>query len=249
MIKLQFSFMSRCLGREAEVKVLLPNPDRITPGSRIPTLYLLHGLTDCADTWLSRTSLERYCDDHNLAVVLPTAQRSFYCDMKYGDPWFTHVGEEIPEICERLLPLVPDDAHRYIAGNSMGGYGAYKIALKHPGKFARVAAFSGVMDINGMIRDFPEYERDWFLCFGGGYAPGDEDLLELLPMAEALPEMYLYCGTDDFLAEGNRRFCRLCEELGLNLTSVWEEQGIHDWNYWDPQLVRVLDWLCTGSET
>ena len=249
MIRLQFTFMSQCLGREAEVNVLLPNPDKIIPGARIPTLYLLHGLTDCADTWLSRTSLERYCDEHNLAVVLPTAQRSFYCDMKYGDPWFTHVGEEIPSVCERLLPLVPDDAHRYIAGNSMGGYGAYKIALKHPGIFGKVAALSGVMDVNGMIRDYPEYERDWLLCFGGNCAPPEEDVLALLPGAEQLPEMYLYCGTDDFLADGNRRFCQLCDELGLPLTRIWEEGGVHGWPYWDPQTPRMLNWLCGDSDS
>lgn len=246
MIKLQFTFMSRCLGREAEVNVLLPNPDKLLPNSRFPTLYLLHGLTDCADTWLSRTSLERYCDDLGLAVVLPTAQRSFYCDMVYGDAYFTHVGEEIPEICEKLFPLAADGAHRYIAGNSMGGYGAYKIALKHPGKFARAAALSGVMDINAMIRDFPEYERDWLLCFGGSFAPPAEDLLELVARAEALPELYLYCGTDDFLAEGNHRFCKLCKELGIPLTVTWEDGGVHGWPYWDPQTPKMLSWLCSG---
>ena len=243
MIKLQISFPSKCLGREAEVKALLPNKEKYTPGHRWPTLYLLHGLTDCADTWLSRTSLERYCDDHGIAVVLPTAQRSFYCDMVYGDPYFTHVGQEIPEICETLLPLVPDDDHRYIAGNSMGGYGACKIALKNPGKFAKVAVLSGVMDINAMIQDFPEYERDWHLCFGGQAAPAEEDILKLLPWAKQIPKLYHYCGTDDFLAEGNRRFCRLCEELGIELNSTWEEGGIHGWPYWDPQLPHVLNWL------
>jgi len=243
MIKIHISFPSKCLGRDAEVKVLLPNPDKYDKEQRFPTLYLLHGLNDCADTWLSRTCLERYCDDHRLAVVLPTANRSFYCDMIYGDAYFTHVGQEIPEICEAMLPLVPDDAHRYIAGNSMGGYGAYKIALKHPGKFAKVAALSGVMDINAMIHDFPECERDWQLCFGGSMAPEQEDILKLLSKAEIYPEMYQYCGTADFLAEGNRRFCRLCEELKIPLTSIWEENGIHGWCCWEQQLPHMLDWL------
>lgn len=248
MIRLQFSFPSKCLGRDTEVKVLLPNPDRQVKGQRWPTLYLLHGLTDCADTWLRRTCLERYCDARGLAVVLPTAQRSFYCDMAYGDAYFTHVGREIPEVCEALLPLVPDDAHRYIAGNSMGGYGAYKIALRNPGKFAKVAALSGVMDINAMIRDFPECRRDWQLCFGGSMAPEQEDILKLLPGAESLPEMYQYCGTADFLAEGNRRFCKICEDLGIPLTSIWEENGQHGWLWWERRLPEMLDWLENGAE-
>lgn len=243
MIKLDITFFSECLGRDAQVRVLLPNQKSYPAGHRFPTLYLLHGLTDCAQTWIYRTSLERYCDDHELAVVLPTAERSFYCDMKYGDAYFTHIGQEIPGVCEQLLPLVPDDTHRFIAGNSMGGYGAYKIALKIPGKFAKVAALSGVMDINAMIQDFPEYERDWLLCFGTNQAPASEDVLELLPKAAKLPQMYQYCGTDDFLAEGNRKFSQLCSELNIPLTTVWEENGVHGWPYWDSQLSELLNWI------
>lgn len=243
MLKLQFTYPSECLGRDAEVRILLPNSAPANPGKRWPTLYLLHGLTDCGDTWMYRTGLERYCDDFGIAVVLPTAQRSFYCDMVYGDAYFTHVGQELPRVCEALFPLVPDDDHRYIAGNSMGGYGAYKIALKNPGKFAKAAALSGVLDVNQMIRDFPEYERDWFLCYGGSHAPEQEDILALLPRAEKLPQLYHYCGTDDFLAEGNHSFCELCRELKIPLTSTWEEGGIHGWPYWDAQLKPMLQWL------
>lgn len=243
MTKLDITFFSDCLGRDAQVRVLLPSKHNFPAGHRFPTLYLLHGLTDSAQTWLYRTSVERYCDGLNLAVVLPDAERSFYCDMKYGDAYFTHISQEIPNICEQLLPLVPDDSHRYVAGNSMGGYGAYKIALKNPHSFTKVAALSGVMDINAMIRDFPELEKDWLLCFGSNHAPASEDLLELLPKTVQPPKMYLYCGTDDFLAEGNRKFCRLCSAQNLPLTAVWEEKGIHNWNCWDAQLPGLLKWL------
>ena len=125
----------------------------------------------------------------------------------------------------------------------MGGYGAYKIALKNPGKFAKAAALSGVLDINGMIRDFPEYERDWLLCFGGNHAPAHEDILELLPCAAKIPLLYHYCGTNDFLAEGNRRFCSLCQDLSISLNSTWEEGGVHGWPWWEAQLVPMLQWL------
>lgn len=243
MIKLDVAFYSDCLGRDAQVKVLLPSQKAYPAGHRFPTLYLLHGLTDCADTWLYRSSLERYCDDFEIAVVLPTAQRSFYCDMIYGDSYFSHISQEVPEICERLLPLVPDDAHRYIAGNSMGGYGAYKIALKNPGKFAKAAALSGVLDVNAMIRDFPEYARDWLLCFGGNHAGAEEDILQLLPKAASVPKLYQYCGTDDFLAEGNHRFEALCNDLDIPITTLWEEGGVHGWPYWDPQILPLFHWI------
>jgi len=94
-----------------------------------------------------------------------------------------------------------------------------------------------------MIRDFPEYERDWFLCFGGNHAGAEEDILELLPRVANPPQMYQYCGTDDFLAEGNRKFCQLCSKLNFPLTSLWEEKGVHGWPYWDPQVLPLLKWI------
>lgn len=245
MIKSVCTFFSPCLGRDATVTVLLPAA--AAEGSRRwPALYLLHGLTDCGDTWLHRTSLERYAESLGMAVILPNAARSFYCDMAYGDAYYTHISQEVPAFCENLFPLSRDPRHRYLAGNSMGAYGACKISLKEPGRFSKVGLLSGVLDIRQMVASMPQLQRDWLLCFGGDRVPDEEDLLSLLPKAAELPEFYHCCGTEDFLAEGNRTFCRLCEEYRIPLTSVWEEGGIHEWSFWDRQLPALLRWL-TGE--
>lgn len=243
MIKCDLRFFSECLGRDARLTVLLPNSAPKHPDTPYPVLYLLHGLTDSSDSWLHRTSLERYADAHEIAIVLPNADRSFYCDMAWGGAYDTHISREVPDFCEALFPISRDPQFRYIAGNSMGGYGACKIALKEPGRFRRVGLFSGVLDIQQMVDMAPMFHRDWQLCFGGTQVPEREDLLKLLPGASPLPEIYHYCGTGDFLAEGNRTFCGLCEKLNIPLTSVWEEGGIHEWSYWDKQLPQLLNWL------
>ena len=190
MIRLNCTFFSDALGREAEVTVLLPAS---AVGRPCPVLYLLHGLTDSGESWLRRTSLERYAEARNLAIVLPNAARSFYCNMAYGDDWYTHISHEVPEFCESLFPVSRDPATRYIAGNSMGAYGACKIALREPGRFSKVGLFSGVLDVQGMVNDMPELDRDWTLCFGGRKVPDHEDLLKLLPKAAPLPAFYHYC--------------------------------------------------------
>ena len=243
MIKLNCSFFSECLGRDAQLTVLLPSAAAKKSRSFYPTLYLLHGLSDSADIWLSKTALERYADAHEMAIVLPNAARSFYCDMVYGDAYYTHISQEVPAFCESVLPVSRDPQFRYIAGNSMGAYGACKIALKEPGRFSKVGLFSGVLDVQQMVSDMPMLHRDWLLCFGGTQVPNTENLLELLPGTTPLPAFYHYCGTGDFLVEGNRRFCALCESLHIPLTSVWEENGIHEWCYWDKQLPHLLNWL------
>lgn len=94
-----------------------------------------------------------------------------------------------------------------------------------------------------MVNDMPELHRDWQLRFGGTKVPEKEGLLKLLPGAALLPAFYHYCGTDDFLAEGNRTFCRLCSARNIPLTSVWEEGGLHRWDDWDKQLPDFLKWL------
>lgn len=245
MIKLTCRLYSECLGRDADLTVLLPR--NATHADPVPVLYLLHGLTDSADSWLSQTSLERYADSHNIAIVLPNAARSFYCDMAYGEAYYTHISKEVPAFCEALFPVTQDPRFRYIAGNSMGAYGACKIALKEPGRFSKVGLFSGVLDIRQMVDMAPMFSRDWQLCFGGTQVPDAEEPLKLLPDVHILPEFYHYCGTGDFLAEGNRTFCSLCHSLNIPLTSVWEEDGIHEWYYWDKQLPDLLNWLDSNT--
>ena len=243
MIKFDVSFFSDCLGRNAEITVLLPNDAAIKSDARYPVLYLLHGLTDSAQSWLLRTSLERYADAHRMAIVLPNGDRSFYCDMAYGAPYYTHISREVPDFCEAIFPVCRESATRYLAGNSMGAYGACKIALRENGRFGKVGLFSGVLDIQQMVDNAPMFSRDWQLCFGGTQVPDEENLLKLLPRAKVLPEFYHYCGTGDFLAEGNRTFCDLCKQLQIPLTSHWEEGGIHEWSYWDKELPHFLNWL------
>lgn len=243
MIRLTCKFFSDCLGRDAEINVLLPGDAAKGTAERYPVLYLLHGLTDSADSWLHRTALERYADAHKIAIVLPNAARSFYCDMVYGDAYYTHISREVPAFCEAVFPVTWEPRLRYIAGNSMGAYGACKIVLKEPGRFCKMGLFSGVLDIQQMVMGAPMFRRDWLLCFGGDQVPDEENLLKLLPKAETLPEIYHYCGTEDFLVEGNRTFCNLCESMHIPMTSVWEEGGVHEWHFWDRQLPEFLNWL------
>ncbi len=249
MIKVTCRFFSECHGRDADLTVLLPNAAAAAQHKPFPVLYLLHGLTDSAATWISQTSLERYADAHNIAIVLPNAARSFYCDMAYGDAYYTHISKEVPAFCEAVFPITRDPKFRYIAGNSMGAYGACKIALKEPGRFCKVGLLSGVLDIQQMVNEAPMFSRDWQLCFGGTQVPDAENPLRLLPNAQFLPEFYHYCGTGDFLAEGNRTFCALCDKMSIPLTSIWEEDGVHEWCYWDKQLPNLLSWLDSDTSS
>ena len=130
------SIFSCALGMTTSLRISLPDRFLIEQESAaLPVLYLLHGLSDDHTAWSRRTSVERYAESAGIAVVMPEVQRSFYTDMVYGLRYFTYIAEELPALCRRLFPLSERREDTFIAGNSMGGYGALKAALRFPERF------------------------------------------------------------------------------------------------------------------
>jgi S-formylglutathione hydrolase FrmB len=245
-------FFSEVLGVSASMYVILPQATSSQIGMagkafghRHPTLYLLHGLSDDHTIWLRRTSIERYVAPLGLAVVMPAVQRSWYTDMKRGYRYWTFVSEELPAIARSFFPLSDQREDNYVAGLSMGGYGAFKLALRCPDKFAAAASLSGALDITRLhVSDSQEYAN----VFGSvEEARGSED--DLFHLAERLvrslgpkPELYMCCGTEDFIYDMSTGFRDHARRIGLNVTYE-EEKGAHDWAYWDYKIQRVLEWL------
>ena len=97
-----------------------------------PLLYLLHGLSDDATAWTRYTSIERYAQAYGLAVVMPQVQRSFYCDQVHGGRFWTFMTQELPEVVQRFFHVSSRREDTFVAGLSMGGFGAMKWALHEP---------------------------------------------------------------------------------------------------------------------
>jgi len=164
-----------------------------------PVLYLLHGLSDDDSIWARRTSIERYAAPRGLAVVMPQVHRSFYSDQAHGGRYWTFLADELPEIVASFFRVSQRPEDTFVAGLSMGGYGAFKWALRRPGAFAAAASLSGALDVVRLQREghWPGLFRD---TFGECTAAGtDDDLWHLLDEAEpvGLPRLYLCCGTED----------------------------------------------------
>lgn len=209
-----------------------------------PVLYLLHGLSDDHTMWLRRTSIERYADSLGLAVVMPEVHRSFYTDIDKHRRYWTYVSEELPAIAAALFPLSVRRDDVFVAGLSMGGYGAFKLGLSLPERFAAAASLSGALDVS-KASEFMGEEAS--AVFGGNPAAGtDNDLFELAERAARADgprtQLYQCCGTEDFLYDDNRRFLEHARKLRLNI-AYEEEPGGHDWEYWDRNVRRVLEWL------
>ena len=150
MAYMQVEMFSQALHMAVGVDVILPQPVKNEIGlesgektdQKYPTLWLLHGATDDQTTWQRRTSIERYVAPLGLAVVMPSAHLSSYTDMAHGGAFYTYIVEELPVLMRQFFPLSEKREDNFIAGNSMGGYGAMKIGINNPDRYAAIGCFS-----------------------------------------------------------------------------------------------------------
>ncbi len=263
MAFLDFHFFSETLGLTCAAHVLIPQGTVKQIGmagggrrEKYPTLYLLHGLSDDHTIWMRRTSIERYAAERNIAVVMPAVGRSFYQDTASGAKYWTFVSEELPALCEQFFPLSGEREQRFAAGLSMGGYGALRLGLACPEKFAAAASLSGALDLARRLR---EAGREGALMnraeYTGIFGPelrGEGTDADLFFLAEKLaasagpkPALYIACGTEDGLLGESRAFREHLSRLGLD-AAYHESPGGHDWACWDAEIQRVLAWLPPG---
>lgn len=177
---LRWTFLSKYLGRQQEVDLLLPYGCFANAGSSVSrpfkVLWLLHGKTDDYETWLRNSIIEVEARKYQLAVIMPDAGNSFYCDMDEGPDYFSYITEELPTVIRGLLPLSDKREDNFIAGLSMGGYGTMKIALTYPERFAAAGSFSGALDVkqlynNAMQASLMLTEKEKEVLLEEGYDP------------------------------------------------------------------------------
>lgn len=209
-----------------------------------PALYLLHGMSDDHTAWMRRTSIERYVEGKPLAVVMPNAHLSWYTDGAFGLDYFRFVTEELPDYCERSFPLSRAREDRFVAGLSMGGYGAMKAALRRPDRYAAAASFSGALDA---VRATDRFDARYVEAVFGSkerLRGGDDDLFAAAERlnAASCPALYQWCGTEDHNYEDNVRFHAHAERLGLPI-AFEEGPGGHTWDCWDRCIER---WIADG---
>ncbi|MBS4177543.1 alpha/beta hydrolase [Lederbergia citrea] len=256
MALIQMSFKSRALLMQTSVNIILPmgtnridfedTNDFTYEHKKFPILYLLHGATDDHSCWLRLSSIERYAEDKGIAVVMPNADMSAYSDMVHGHKYWTYISEELPQFLQAAFPISDKRKDTFVAGLSMGGYGAFKLALRHPDRFAAAASLSGALDLVGSLR---KGERSLFDNVFGDPEKVDNSENDIFFLTKQLaestgvkPHLFQACGTEDFLYEDNVKYKNYANELGVDLTYE-EGPGGHEWAYWDRNIQRVLDWL------
>lgn len=249
-------FYAASLRMTTRLNVIFPDPSNdVTPViSGVPrVLYLLHGLSGSSAEWTRFSKIEYYAKKYNFIIIMPEVQRSFYCDCPSGPRYFTYVADELPQLCQTWFQLDGRRENTFVAGESMGGYGAFKAALLRPERYAAAASLSGALDYGSLARMVLSGRwtdmRPQELCAlhgPSGIPVGDNDLLAVVERAAQGPDrprLIQLCGTEDFLYEDNQTFRRAAESAGWDLT-YREDPGDHEWPYWDRAIQYAFHFFC-----
>lgn len=255
MAHLTCSFYSKALGFRTRLEAFLPQPDRESPNhsvavpeGKFPVLYLLHGYSSDENEWLGDSTIARYIEDYSLVVVIPSVQRTTYVDIAETHRYWTYLSEELPALTRSFFPISDRREDTFVAGLSMGGYGAFKLGLSFPSRYAAAASIMGVLDFAQVAQKETWWEDDRRFNFGDHVEleGGPHDLFHLARQMAESPgsktRLYACSGTEDFVYPGNQSFKALAESMGLDFTFE-EGPGDHSWEYFDPMIPRMLDWL------
>ena len=256
MAFLQANIYSNTLGMEVMIDVILPQQTYKKFGSNnvgatedVPALYLLHGMGGNHSVWHRRTSIERYVKDLGIAVIMPSTDLAWYTDTQYDMKYWTFISEELPQLCHELFPQLTTKREKtFAAGLSMGGFGALKLGLLCPEKFAGIAAMSGMLTLVEAKEQLFQV-RDasyWRGIFGPEetWRTSENDFTYQIThyQKEQKSKFFICCGTEDELLLSSQIVVDLMQKNDFDVTFK-TGPGAHEWQFWDTWIQKVLSWM------
>lgn len=249
MAFMQIEYNSEVLKQYRQIDVIYPDAsefkDNPSAATDIPVLYLLHGMNGNQNSWNARTNIQRLVRHTNLVVVMPCSDNAWYADTDFGWNYYEAIANELPRVLRHFFPNMTTKREKtFIAGLSMGGYGAFKIALT-TNQYAWVGSFSGALFTEkGILSHVQDNQKYWQGIFGE--LTTDNLSRHTIPhfatMSDKKTKMYAWCGKEDFLFDINEEAAQELKKLGLDL-DYQTAHGTHDWYYWEQQVERFLEML------
>jgi S-formylglutathione hydrolase FrmB len=237
-------FHSVSLERDMHYRVLFPG--HYENGGRFSVLYLLHGIYGDYKNWDTRTGLENYARNLHLLIVMPDANDSWYTNSAtvLADKFDDYVAKDLIAEIDKKYRTIHDRHGRAIAGLSMGGYGAVKLAVQYPELFAFAGSLGGAFNApQNLDSQRPEFRAKLLEVFGneGSRTRAENDIFLLLNTPHQVPYPYFYvaCGTADFFLVTNRALAQQLSSRNLAY-EYHETAGGHTWEYWDGALMPLL---------
>ena len=257
----KMTFHSEELNRNVDFRFLLPEGPSLYEEDksyfdRAPrVLYLLHGHGCGNEEWLTGSSIKAFSYRYNMAVIMPGGENSFYLNhpearANYGN----FVGRELVEYTRKVFGFSDRREDTFIGGISMGGFGALHTGLEFPENFSKIMALSSALILYDVAGKDNRYDDgfggyDYYTSIFGDLKNVLESevnpetlALKLLGHGVDLPQIYMACGTEDFLLENNRKFKRFLDAHKINCI-YHESEGNHNFKFWDPYVEDAIRWM------
>lgn len=212
-------------------------PDAFKPGQTVPVVILLHGVYCSHWAWAMKgrahESLQQMIDEGEIPpMILAMPSDGLWGD---GSGYFNHNDRDFGKWIVEDIPLLVDEitgngveAPHFIAGLSMGGYGAMRLGAAHPDRFKAFSGHSSVTDYED-LRQFVEEPAE---SYGLEHVDGPNTVDTILDNKDRMVPFRFDCGVDDILIEANRKLAGQLKEAGLDF--IYEEfPGGHEWPYWE----------------
>jgi len=233
-------FHSAAINREMPFRVLMPVT--ISPGTKLPVVYLLHGGGGNFRDWSNYSDVARFAGQ-DMILVMPEGDESYYTNSAEPpqDRYEDYIVNDVISEVEGRFPVARGRANRAIAGLSMGGFGAVKLALRHPDLFAFAGGLSSALDVPRRpfsIKRIGQWRHHASIFGAPGSATRHEnDPFVLIRSAdpEKTPYFFLTCGDNEGLLPVNRSFAKLLQERGFRF-EFHVVPGGHEWNQWNARL-------------
>ena len=257
MVLFRGDIKSKSLQRRTSISVILPadnvhflqDTEEIVP-QPYKTLYLLHGLYGSDDIILANTSIQKFAEDNGIAIVIPCGENSFYIDNEKAHAYYgEYVGQELLDITRNIFPLSDKREDTFIAGFSMGGYGAIRNGLKYSKNFSKIGMISAAL-ITDDIADYASdtnvlRSRDFYESIFGdleSVKDSDKNPKYLIDSCEDIPDIYMACGVNDFLYDKNVDFYEFLKSKNIDAEFV-EAPGEHTWEFCDKHIKEFIKTL------
>lgn len=219
-------------------------PLHVVQKKSIPLVILLHGVYGSAWSWPLSSGVHLQVQQAIEQGILQPMILAMPSDGLFGDgsgyvqhadkdyeKWIT---EDVIQVAKELFSDLTESSPVFIAGLSMGGYGALRLAAKHPHLFAGASGLSSITT----LADFKLFVEEDLSNYS--FMKEQYDIIDILrSQKDLLKPFRLDCGTDDLLIAQNRLLHELLRND--NIHHVYEEyEGKHDWDYWQRNIMQTL---------
>ncbi len=220
----------------------------IPPGpliSDVPVTILLHGVYGSHWSWVfnagvHKTALELMQRGDLKPMILAMPSDGLWGD---GSAYLPHNGlnfekwitDDVPAVASEVVGAVTDSSKHFLAGLSMGGFGALRIGAKYGHRFTAISGLSSITELSQMAL-FVEEELSNYQQEDG---VNESVLATIIHHRQSLPKLRFDCGSDDLLIEHNRQLHQALTDEDID-HQYRENPGSHEWPYWEKHIVDTL---------